>query len=316
MNTPILAHPVHHLLQATITRQVAPNARITDIGVLPINPGVSKVHVQRYVVQVEGPASQPTTVQLVTKPAPLVERRVLAHLQRQVQAIVPFSHTLDVHTDATTLVCMQDVGDTLIEDAATFTEQTAHGLAAIHAANRGRAAALAWLPRTDHAYFTDFIVGHCWRPAWDRALADPAFVDSFGAYLPVVARAVQDLPHTMLALYHEGDVQTLIHTDIYYGHVLEHADRPWIIDWGQAHYGALYLDLPSHFRTLDQALCYRDSLADHGVAIPRDHFVARYRRAAQFVAIRYLWWWIEEWRRDHAPWQQEGLIEMFAWLEA
>ena len=52
----------------------------------------------------------------------------------------------------------------------------------------------------------------------------------------------------MTALWEAGDSLTLIHADLHDQHVRSHGGRAYVIDWGQAHYGPLYVDLANYLR--------------------------------------------------------------------
>ncbi len=64
-------------------------------------------------------------------------------------------------------------------------------------------------------------------------------------------------------------------------------NAPRFIDWEQAAYGTLYLDLPNYF-LVETALAYRDALAAHGHAIPVPEFLERYHEVGRYMGLRYL----------------------------
>jgi thiamine kinase-like enzyme len=242
-------------------------------------------------------------VRLVTKAADLGERRVLALLTAQRQPSVPFSHTLDLASEAPKLACLQDVGDTRRPNSREpITEnelrREAEGLAAIHAANLGHSPELAWLPRTDRAYFAD-VIERWWRPHWLKAREDREFRNAFDPFMAPVEAAAERAVGEMVALADQGEALTLIHGDINPSNVLVQNGRPYYIDWQVAHYGPLYLDLPHHFCTLRQAEHYCQALAERGVEIQTGDFVAGYRIAARCIGFRYMWWTFENWQADH-----------------
>jgi hypothetical protein len=171
---------LNSLLQATVTTFVSPTASVLDVERLPVQSGNSGAAVHRYQVTLELPSGSREQVRLVTKEAGLLERRVLAWLTAQGQKNVPFSHSLDFTTDGPALVCQQDVGDTyrptsLEPITAEAIREEAAGLAAIHHANLRNSQQLAWLPRVDRTYFSDFVVNRCWQPYWQQALTNPDF---------------------------------------------------------------------------------------------------------------------------------------------
>ena len=265
---------------------------------------MSGAAVRRYELVLDGAQGGTQRVRLVTKAAHLLERRVLALLTAQGQPSVPFTHTLDLTTEGPALICQQDVGDRCrptslepITDEAL--QREAEGLAAIHVANLGHAQDLAWLPRTEPAHFADEVLDRWWRPHWQRMLKDAHFVQAFRPSIAPVEAAAGRMMEEMSALLAEDDFLTLIHGDINPSNVLVHHDKPFYIDWQVARCSSLYLDLPHHFCTVQQAEHYRQSLAAQGHKINRDRFVERYRVAARCIGFRYMWWTLENWQADH-----------------
>jgi len=68
----------------------------------------------------------------------------------------------------------------------------------------------------------------------------------------------------------------------------------YVLDWGQARYGPLYLDLPNYFAR-DDALLYRDALAERGHDIPRATFLARYDAARAYPGFKYFGFAFHNW---------------------
>jgi phosphotransferase family enzyme len=300
----VLAAP-HDLLPATVARYIGPAARVVAVRELPISAGASGAAVRRYELTLAGVPPAQATLRLVTKEAGLIERHALAHLHAQGAPGVPFSHALDGHTAAPALVAMQDVGDIHRPDSLSpipdaLLGREAATLAAIHAANWGRGADVPWLPRADRAYYARMIEEVAWRPHWEQAVADPAFRAAFAAELPRVEAAAAHIVDEMAALAAEGDALTLVHTDINPSNVLWHAGTVYVVDWQAAHYGPAYLDVPHHFPTPALAEHYRAALAAQGIAILPAAFHARWRTAARYTALRYMWWTFDAWRADAA----------------
>jgi aminoglycoside phosphotransferase (APT) family kinase protein len=292
---------VQRLLQETVSTQISSTARVASREILPIGSGMSGATLRRYRVTLENSSGESRQVELVTKEAHLRERRVLAWLNTQRQPNVPFSHTLDLTTEGSALICMQDVGDTyrptsLEPITPEALREEAVGLAAIHAANLGHSSELAWLLRIERSYFAEYVIERCWRPHWEKALSSEGFRSTFQPCLARVEVAAAAMVEEMSALAAEGDVLTLIHTDINPSNVLVHEGKPYYIDWQVAHFGPFYLDLPHHFCTLQQAEHYRQALAALGTEIPAADFEERYRAAARCIGFRYIWWTLEGWR--------------------
>src|SRR5205823_6249849 len=70
------------------------------------------------------------------------------------------------------------------------------------------------------------------------------------------------------------------------------------IDWGQARYGSFYLDLPNYF-TPQSVLLYRDALAELGLDIPADEFMAHYRDAGRYPGFKYIGFLLFQWANGH-----------------
>ena len=207
-----------------------------------------------------------------------------------------------MHTDAAALICMQDLGSTtrptsLEPVAEAIIRREAAALAAINSANRGRTD-LEWLPQANRAYYTHMIWEQFWHPHWERAVSDPGFCAHFMPDLDRVETAAATIVDEMSALYEEEDALTLVHTDINPSNVLLLGEVPYIIDWQSAHYGPFYLDVPHHLFTLELAEHYRVALAEHGILVSHTDFAHRFRVAARYTALRYMWWTFEAWRED------------------
>lgn len=297
---------LQRLLQETVAEHVSPHARVLGAESLPIEPGMSGATVRRYCLALEYPTGEIATVRLVTKQAELRERRVLAWLVAQRQNAVPYSCAQDLTTDEPALVCMQDVGDTsrpVSLDPITPEElqREVEGLAAIHAANLTPCESLAGLPLINRDYFAEYVINHSWRPHWEKAVANNDFHQEFRPFIGPVEAAVEPMIEAMTALAAEPGGLTLVHTDIHPSNVLIHEGQPYYIDWQVAHRGPLYLDLPHHFCTLEQAELYRRAMSALGTRIPAPAFEEQYQAAARCVGFRYLWWTLESWRPEPRP---------------
>ncbi|HZG67910.1 MAG TPA: phosphotransferase, partial [Herpetosiphonaceae bacterium] len=250
-----------------------------------------------------------------------VERHVLSWLGCQGLA-VPFNQTFDLTTDALAPVCMQFVGDT--PPPSERARQAARALAAIHATTRGRHAELPWLPRADASFVAQWIIETCWREPWQRVLAGKEYVDAygnhwgpakpggdfraeFGAYTQPLEAAAGRFVQAMAELWDEGDSLTLIHADFHSAHVRTYDSRDYVIDWGFAHYGSFYVDLPNYF-SREEALVYRDELAKLGHDIPRDTFLARYDAISPYPGFKYFGLGLWNWCYGDPPHQREHVV--------
>ena len=294
--------PTLALLLATLQRFVAPDAQIVQVASQPLSGGMSGSAVARHAVQYASAAGA-ATVSLITKAADSHEWRALQHLQSQRQPNVPFAHSAGVAQGERLQICMQDLGDrtrptSLDPISAAELAAEAEGLAAIHAANFVPHAQLGWLPAIDAGYIQDMLFVRAWQPAWQAALADERFVTVFGDEIPRVEAAAATIVADVRALLNEPESQTLIHADLNPSNVLVYGGRPYFIDWQTAMYGPFYIDLPHHHCTLEQAEHYRLALAARGRPIARGDFAERYRVAARYIGLRYMWWTLEYWRED------------------
>ena len=239
---------VEDLVARTMRRHVHPEADIVHSSQTPMRAdeqGYSGTPLTRQLIVFRTSVGMLRTATLITKEAVLVERLALDRLLAQGQC-VPFSHTLDLTTDAPALVCQQDLQASGAYAPPDLQRQVARCLARIHMANRGRAAELGWLPRANEAYFADVILAD-FREQVARARERPAFLAQIGDVARQMEDAVEPFLTSMLALWEAVETHTLIHADMMDTHVLEYEGRPYLIDWGQARYGSFYLDLPNYF---------------------------------------------------------------------
>jgi len=296
---------VRDLLQATVERFVAPGGSITRVEPLPIGTGLSGDRLERFQIEIQGDdrLNGEITTRLVVKNASLIERKTLAHLQAQGSAHVPFNHASDLVSDGHRPLCMQDLGDrdrpySLDPITPDLQRSEAAGWAAIHAANLGRAADLGWLPVIGRPYFEGMIERGLFRPSWSRAKTDPEFVARFGDQIDEVERVAARIVEDMAAIHDEATSLTLVHTDVNPGNVRLWHGKPYFIDWGTAHYGSFYIDVPHHFDTVERAMIHRTALAEWGIEIPEREYVDRFRAAARYTGLRYIWWTLDGWQAD------------------
>lgn len=296
------------LLQRTLSHFVAADAQITQVSLLPISAGLSGAEVRRYIVSYATRGGEEQT-QLVTKRVGRREWRALHHLNRQQQPNVPFAYANEnpeVGGTATNmlLLCMQDVGSiyrpTSLEP---ITEEEfrreAEGIAAIHHANFDHQPLLAWLPRVDRLYIKEML-DRRWRPHWEKARVDQDFFRTFRAEIPLVEAAAEGIEVEMALLMDDVESQTLIHSDLHPSNVLVQEGKPYFIDWQVPMVGPFYMDVPHHHCTLAQAEHYRRALLARGHVISHADFAERYRIAARYIGLRYMWWTLDYWLGDHS----------------
>jgi hypothetical protein len=303
MNESSSAEALYPLLREAVRCFMSSAAHIVHVEESPIAPGRSSgpaVRRYRMDIEEEGRAAE---LSLVTKEAPLVERRVLARLNEQEQRSVPLSCTFDLTYDAPVLLCLQDLGDVYRPQRGAimpqWLEKEARGLASIHVSNRQQGHELSWLPRVDHAYVVYRLLSRHWRPAWEQAVKQQAFLQAFGPQIPLVEAAADQVIQDLKALVEDSEAFTLIHTDLNPSNILYWDDRPFFIDWEAAHYGSLYFDVPHQFWPLDRAEVYRQALLSCGWEIAAADFAERYHIVARYIGLRYMPWALGRWQDNH-----------------
>lgn len=261
--------------------------------------GASGAQVRYFTVtscSVDGATYQET---LVTKAAMQVERRIVQLLDGQGCAVPP-TYIPDGESEGRALIYMPylesrpplDLG----HPESPLNRSVADGLAGIHAANRLRPP--AWLPPA-HADYRGRLWLHAWRRQWEENLAQPEFAEEFGAYTTRLDAAMDRLLAALAALEAEGTSQTLLNVDLHPDHIRLWRGNACFIDWEQAAYGPLYLDLPNYF-LVETALAYRDALAHHGHSIPVVEFLERYHEVSRYMGLRYLGYSLWRWAQGGA----------------
>jgi aminoglycoside phosphotransferase (APT) family kinase protein len=307
------------LLEATLRYMVHADATLLDASSQTITRGVSGAEVRRHSVGVRVPDGPDTVISLITKMSDRIERSTLAHLNAQGQPAVPLSHARAVDLDGPDWICLQDLGDDGRPDVLSpLPEETlvseVAGLASIHAVNAAGVEELTWLPRADREYARSMIDDVFWRPHWESVVTQNDFHEEFGTWLPRVEAAAAKVVDEVAALDADPGDRTLVHTDINPGNVLVHDRKAFFIDWNDAHRGSFYLDLPHHLCTLELAERYREVVERFGVAINPSDFEERYRIAARYTALRYMWWTFEAWRDDRDV-AGEWILHYFGMLD-
>lgn len=294
------------LLMAMVAAYRGPVANLAAISERPSEAGLSGASVRFFDVALRA-ADGEQTLTLVVKDAALQERRVYAYLQGQGVPSLPFTYVADLHSDA-----RQPLVQLYLPDPAPLElpPAAAEALAVLHLANLPPHPAPTWLPRADAATLTQMVDAH-WRVPWQRTLAGEEIVDSYGVPWPPCAEgatfAARFAAYTaplevaaahflawIAALWEEGEELTLIHGDLTPSNVRFQAGQPFFIDWGQACYGPLYLDLPV-VPGRAGARAYHAALVARGLAVPLARFWEHYHEASRYTAFRglalglYLW---------------------------
>jgi hypothetical protein len=294
---------VHSLIQDTIARYYSPLEQVRQVKLVLMaenERGWSGAEIRRYKVSLQ----QGNPIFLLTKTMSLKERRVLDLLSQEGHMNVPFAFTRDLTTEGLVLTCLQDLGSTRVGIPTTvdvtpptseLNQQVARALAAIHVPHLGQQQQLAWLPRADVTYVTDFLIRDVWRGNWESALStSPAFAAEFAQYTPALEKAADQFARTIQALWQEGDSLTLTHGEVHGEHIMLYQGHPYLIDWGWTYYGPFYLDLPAYFtpQTVHQ---YHSALAEQGIEIPLADFMERYHAIGRYVGFKYLCSGIWQW---------------------
>ena len=236
--------------------------------------------------------------QLVVKQAALLERQLVRRLTEQGCAVPPaVIPDLDSPGRAPLIMPYLEARPPYADGwGSPLTASIARGLAGIHAANRGR-------PAPGLPHIADDVEGRlwlrAWRETWQANLADPAFAREFERYTQPLADAHDRLLRHLAALVAEGDSLTLLSVDLIPDHIRLWRGEACFIDWEQAGYGPLYLDLPNAFN-VETALAYRDALAEHGHAIPEVDFFERFHAVSPYMGLRYLGFSLWQWAQGGA----------------
>ena len=284
-----------------------PDLRVTSIHSLPRpHQGASGGEVQLLLLSWRSATGAQGEERLVCKHAGLKERRIMHLLEAQGQAVPPSqspTHAGDLPGRAPLLMPFarsrppeRILGDPYVP----LTQAVARGLARIHAANRQQRP--DWLPRASNDYAKRINLSET-QVAWQRCMADARFRRHYGHHDGPLHESRARLLELLGALEDEGECCTLINTDLHPDHIRLYGARPVFIDWEQACYGPLYLDLVNYF-TLETALLYRDALAQAGCSIPTATFMQRFREAGRYMGLRYLEVGLLNWLTGGEAWQQ------------
>lgn len=276
-----------NLFQAALCRWLASDAIVDSVRTLPdIAQDHSDAIVRFYDVAYHSSAGT-AEIRLITKAAHLYERQICALLNSQAHPNVPWSYTFDLHTNVPFPVCQQYVGLRL-PLSQQHMHMVAQALAKIHAINCG-APYLPWMRRLTSTSFFSW-----WRPMWEQALAHQEFRREFYPYLAHVEFTAKRFADLLDDYWQEHTCLTVLHTDLSAWHVLVHDGQPYLIDWDQARYGPLYLDLVN-FWTPETIPIYYEALVAAGVFFPYSKFMTHYYASRVFVSLKYMVPALQEW---------------------
>jgi hypothetical protein len=294
---------LYDLIQGTVKEFIDPNAEVLIIDSNPINMGLQAVDLRRYKVLLGNKAE----ISLITKSATSIERRVLNRLYKQ-KANVPYSLSYGSEVEERAPVCIQDVdyqtdyGNLNIN---LLQKKEMKALAHIHASNFGLRKELSWLPLADCAHI-EKMINERWKPQWEVAKNDDQFINVFGDYITAVESTASTIIGDLQNLVNDEANYTLIHNDLNPGNVLVHNSTDvFFIDWEEARYGSLFLDIPLRCGSTEQVEEYRESLSAKGVEFSDSRFTQFFNVASRYVGLKYMGWNLGNWTNNsHA---REGL---------
>ncbi|MDE0608289.1 MAG: aminoglycoside phosphotransferase family protein [Anaerolineaceae bacterium] len=279
--------------------------RIDSVRDLPLpHQGASGAEVRLVRVRWRGGGGAQGEEDLAIKHASLKERRILQLLNDQGQAVPPALSPASTRRSADRAPLLMPFArsrpmDRILGDPCVpMTQQVARGLARLHAANRGQCP--AWLPRAADDTMSRLYL-QATQDEWARCMDAAAFRREYGQYDRPLRESLARLLDFVAALDEEGSCFTLLNSDLHPDHIRLFGGQPVFIDWEQACFGPLYLDLVNYF-TLETAMLYRDALAEAGFAIPTAAFMQRYREAGLFMGLRYLEVGLVNWQAGGEVW--------------
>ncbi|WP_342556176.1 phosphotransferase [Paenibacillus sp. FSL R7-0652] len=292
-------------IQRTVKKWIDPAAEVVRIEAAPIHTGTQAIELMRHRVLINK-CGETSAVSLVTKYASKIEQQVLIWLYAQ-KANVPFclSPGFDgSEVDGRSLICIQDVDyetDYNSINISLLQENEMKALAHIHISNHDQKSQLSWLPDAD-IFHIEKMICERWRPQWEEAKKNAEFIEVFGGYIPAVEAAAGTILQDIPSVIHDERSQTLIHNDLNPGNVLVHNNTEVIfIDWEEAKYGSLFLDIPLRCRTPEQLKKYRELLAAKGIIFSDEYFNKMYTIASRYLGLRYMSWNLGAWTiHDHA----------------
>lgn len=297
------------LLKDTIYCFVSPDAEVLSVESSLMTAGSQAVGLSRHRLNI-GMSSEAdkasagasgSDISLISKQATYIERSALSRLYAQA-ANVPFSLSNQPQYEGRSLLCVQDVDfrtDYSRLDIAMLEDKEMQALAYIHAANLGCREDVPWLPLVDEAHVAAAIE-EGWRPSWEAALANPAFARTFGVdVIAEIEEAAQGIVSAMTPVIEDAATYTLIHNDLNPGNVLVHNNEDvFFIDWEEARYGSLFMDIPMRCSSLQQAVAYRAYLGIYGTEVPEAKFAGLFPVASRYLGLRFMCWNLGEWEHN------------------
>lgn len=288
---------IHHLT----------DLRIDSLRDLPLpHQGASGAEVRLVRVRWRSGGGAQGEEDLAIKHASLKERRILRLLNDQGQAVPPALSPASTLRSAGRAPLLMPFArsrpmDRILGDPyVPMTQQVARGLARLHAANLEQCP--DWLPRAAADPVARLYL-QATQDEWARCMDEAVFRRDYGQYDRPLRESLARLLDFVAALDEEGSCCTLLNSDLHPDHIRLYGGQPVFIDWEQACFGPLYLDLVNYF-TLETVMLYRDALAQAGCVIPTAAFMQRYREAGLFMGLRYLEVGLVNWQAGGEAWLQ------------
>ncbi|WP_340003697.1 phosphotransferase [Paenibacillus sp. FSL K6-0276] len=300
------------LVQGTVKKFIDPKAEVLSIESTPINMGIQAVELMRHSVLIKI-LDETSKLSLVSKHATRIERQVLTRLYSQ-KVSAPFSLSYGSEVDERSLICIQDVDyqtDYRNINIRLLQKSETNALSHIHISNFGQRKELSWLPEVD-SFHIEKMIYERWKPQWQAAKGNEQFIDVFGEYIPLVEAVANTIFEDIQYVINDENSRTLIHNDLNPGNVLVQNNTDVIfIDWEEARYGSLFLDIPLRCGTSEQIEEYRGLLAAKSIEFPDVHFNQMYAIASRYLGLRYMSWNLGAWTSNsHAKDDLKKYLDM------
>ncbi|MBB6020248.1 aminoglycoside phosphotransferase (APT) family kinase protein [Paenibacillus sp. JGP012] len=169
------------------------------------------------------------------------------------------------------------------------------------------------LPEIDTRY-VEKMIGEYWKPQWQAVKQYEQFIELFGDYIPIIESAADAILKDIQHVLNDQSSQTLIHNDLNPGNVLVRQNTEVIfIDWEEAKYGSLFLDIAMRCRTPEQMNGYRELLSAQNIEFTDHHWNQMYTIASRYLGLRYMTGNLGAWTtQPNAKDQLRGYLDMVA----
>lgn len=246
----------------------------------------------------------------VAKHATPLERKVMNLLQEQGQAVPRLAtDTGAASRDWLVMEFAEEIPGNENEDP-EWSAKLGTALANIHARNMGQRP--DWLKVLSLDDEVKDAYCHEWQPLFHKLIeTDQEFAKLHGDKMAQLDASWEDFKAALAHEMGEKTNLTLISTDLIPGHWRQVDHAPVLIDWEQARFGSLYLDLPNMFneKTVD---AYYQALVHLGVEIAANEFANKFASLSRYLGFRYMSVGLEGWpdgrniRPDKEYWEKSG----------